>query len=191
MHGAARADAAGRIASRARASMPTATSCCWPIRIAGRGIARSSPKGRRSSGTAFGAISPGPYQIQAAINAVHSDAPTAAATDWTQILQLYDQLMRLSPAPSWRSTGRSPSRRLTDLRRRCRPSTRSTSIVIISIGIICFTQCVRILLRRLGRNAEATVAYDAAVACAANKAEREFLQRSQHSVRSDQTMTGA
>src|SRR5438094_9077976 len=42
---------------------------------------------------------PGPYQLQAAINAVHSDAPTAAATDWLQILALYDQLMALSPSP--------------------------------------------------------------------------------------------
>ena len=42
---------------------------------------------------------PGPYQIQAAINAVHTDAPTAAATDWRQILALYDQLMALAPSP--------------------------------------------------------------------------------------------
>ncbi|HEV7665284.1 MAG TPA: sigma-70 family RNA polymerase sigma factor, partial [Chloroflexota bacterium] len=42
---------------------------------------------------------PGPYQLQAAINAVHSDAATAAATDWGQILQLYDQLMALAPSP--------------------------------------------------------------------------------------------
>ena len=42
---------------------------------------------------------PGPYQIQAAINAVHSDAPTAVATDWGQILQLYDQLLSLAPSP--------------------------------------------------------------------------------------------
>ncbi len=42
---------------------------------------------------------PGPYQIQAAINAVHSDAPAAAATDWWQILQLNDQLMALAPSP--------------------------------------------------------------------------------------------
>ena len=42
---------------------------------------------------------PGPYQIQAAINAVHSDAPTAADTDWRQILQLYDQLLALAPSP--------------------------------------------------------------------------------------------
>ena len=42
---------------------------------------------------------PGPYQIQAAINAVHSDAPSAAATDWGQILQLYDQLAVIAPGP--------------------------------------------------------------------------------------------
>ena len=42
---------------------------------------------------------PGPYQIQAAINAVHSDAPTAAQTDWNQILALYDQLLAITPTP--------------------------------------------------------------------------------------------
>jgi RNA polymerase sigma-70 factor (ECF subfamily) len=42
---------------------------------------------------------PGPYQIQAAINAVHSDAPTAGQTDWTQILALYDQLLAFTPTP--------------------------------------------------------------------------------------------
>src|SRR4029077_2289726 len=40
---------------------------------------------------------PGPYQIQAAINAVHSDAARAAATDWGQVLQLYDQLLAITP----------------------------------------------------------------------------------------------
>jgi RNA polymerase sigma-70 factor (ECF subfamily) len=42
---------------------------------------------------------PGPYQIQAAIQAVHSDAPVATATDWVQILRLYDQLLALAPSP--------------------------------------------------------------------------------------------
>ena len=42
---------------------------------------------------------PGPYQIQAAINAVHTDAPTAADTDWRQIVQLYDQLQSVEPSP--------------------------------------------------------------------------------------------
>jgi RNA polymerase sigma-70 factor, ECF subfamily len=43
--------------------------------------------------------SPGQYQIQAAINAAHSDAPSAAATDWSQIVQLYDQLLVITPSP--------------------------------------------------------------------------------------------
>jgi RNA polymerase sigma-70 factor (ECF subfamily) len=42
---------------------------------------------------------PGPYQLQAAINAVHTDAASAVDTDWEQILQLYDQLVALSPTP--------------------------------------------------------------------------------------------
>src|SRR5207244_13178896 len=42
---------------------------------------------------------PGPYQIQAAISAVHSDAPIAAATDWEQILRLYDRLLVVAPSP--------------------------------------------------------------------------------------------
>jgi RNA polymerase sigma-70 factor (ECF subfamily) len=45
---------------------------------------------------------PGPYQIQAAINAVHCDAPTAADTDWVQIKQLYDQLLVVAPVRWWR-----------------------------------------------------------------------------------------
>ena len=65
---------------------------------------------------------PGPFQIQAAINAVHSDAPTAADTDWTQILQLYDQLFASSPHPSSRSTVPSQRRRSTVPQR---PSSRS------------------------------------------------------------------
>ena len=42
---------------------------------------------------------PGPYQIQAAIQAVHTDAATAGETDWSQILQLYDQLLAMTPSP--------------------------------------------------------------------------------------------
>ena len=45
---------------------------------------------------------PGPYQIQAAIQAVHTDASTAAETDWLQIVQLYDQLLTFAPTPSCR-----------------------------------------------------------------------------------------
>ena len=54
---------------------------------------------------------PGPYQIQAAINAVHSDAPTAAATDWRQILQLYDQLLIDRTGPDRCAQSRGGGRR--------------------------------------------------------------------------------
>ena len=47
----------------------------------------------------YDAGSPGPYQIQAEINAVHSDAATAEQTDWRQILALYDRLVALTPTP--------------------------------------------------------------------------------------------
>ena len=53
----------------------------------------------RSCERACGATSPGPYQVQAAIAAVHSDAATASDTDWPQIVQLYDHLYALTPTP--------------------------------------------------------------------------------------------
>ncbi len=71
---------------------------------------------------------PGPYQLQAAINAVHSDAPTAAATDWGQILQLYDQLLAPLARARWsRSTAPWPWPRSTGPRPGWPRSTPSTS----------------------------------------------------------------
>ena len=69
---------------------------------------------------------PGPYQVQAAINAVHSDARSAANTDWRQVVQLYEQLLALSPTRSSRSTGRSRWPRSTVPLRRWSLSTPST-----------------------------------------------------------------
>ena len=54
---------------------------------------------------------PGPYQLQAAINAVHADAPTIEETDWSQIVALYDQLLTVAPHGSWPLTAPSPSAR--------------------------------------------------------------------------------
>jgi RNA polymerase sigma-70 factor, ECF subfamily len=119
------------IESRRAARPPrTATLSRWPTRTAACGIATSSPRARRLSGNACGANQPGPYQIPAAINAVHSDAPTASATDWRQIRQLYDHLVSLAPAWSWPSTAQSPSPRSTDpacAASALRPSLRSRS----------------------------------------------------------------
>ena len=118
-HGAARAHAAHRVAPGRAHDGRTATSCCSPTRTAAAGTAASSPRARPSCGSACAATSPGPYQIQAAINAVHSDAPTAAATDWRQILQLYDQLAvaRAEPGRRAQPRGRGGRGRGTGMRR--------------------------------------------------------------------------
>ena len=73
----ARADAAHRRATRGARRRRTARSCGSPTRIAAAGIARASRKARRCCASAWRAIDPGPYQLQAAINAVHSDARDA------------------------------------------------------------------------------------------------------------------
>ena len=127
---------------------------------------------------------PGPYQIQAAINAVHADTagPGAQATDWGQILQLYDQLLAVAPSPVvalnravalaevdgpaaalalvdelGAAAGQGPGPRLA--------------------GYHVYHAIRADLLRRLGRAEEAAGAYDAALAHTANAAEQDFLRR--------------
>ncbi|MET7350549.1 RNA polymerase sigma factor [Streptomyces mirabilis] len=115
---------------------------------------------------------PGPYQIQAAINAVHSDAPTAAATDWGQILQLYDQLAALAPSPVVALNravavaeveGPEPALALVD--------------ALDLDGYHAFHAVRADLLRRLGRHAEAAAAYEAAIALTDSAPERAYLER--------------
>jgi len=120
---------------------------------------------------------PGPYQIQAAINAVHSDAPTAAATDWTQILQLYDHLLSLDPSP------------VVELHRAVAvaevegPQAALALVDALDLGAYHLFHAIRAdLLRRLGRDAEAAHAYGSAIARTANATERDFLQRRRRSL---------
>jgi RNA polymerase sigma-70 factor, ECF subfamily len=115
---------------------------------------------------------PGPYQLQAAINAVHSDAPTAAATDWRQILALYDQLLALAPSP------------VVALNRAVAVAEvegPQAALVLVDgldlDGYRLFHAIRADLLRRLGRDAEAVLAYDAAIARTGNATERAFLER--------------
>ncbi len=116
---------------------------------------------------------PGPYQIQAAINAVHSDAPAAAVTDWWQILQLYDQLMALAPSPV------VALHRAVAVAEVDGPADALRIVDALDLGGYHLFHAVRAnLLRRLGRNAEAALAHDAAIAGTGNAAEREFLRRS-------------
>jgi RNA polymerase sigma-70 factor (ECF subfamily) len=120
---------------------------------------------------------PGPYQIQAAINAVHSDAPTAAATDWTQILQLYDQLLALSPSPV------VALNRAVAVAEVEGPDAALSLVDGLDLGGYHIFHAIRAdLLRRLGRNAEAVLAYEAAIACSENATERHFLRRSRQAL---------
>jgi RNA polymerase sigma-70 factor (ECF subfamily) len=115
---------------------------------------------------------PGPYQIQAAINAVHSDAPAAAATDWRQILHLYDQLLSLAPSPV------VALNRAVAVAEVEGPEAALTLVDGLDLGGYQLFHAIRAdLLRRLGRNAEAALAYEAAIASTRNAAERDFLQR--------------
>ncbi len=121
---------------------------------------------------------PGPYQIQAAINAVHSDAPVAAATDWRQILQLYNQLLPLAPSPV------VALNRAVALAEVEGPDAALTIVDGLDLdGYYMFHAIRADLLRRLGRDAEAARAYEMAIARTENAAERAFLQRSRQALR--------
>ena len=120
---------------------------------------------------------PGPYQLQAAINAVHSDAPTAAATDWGQILQLYDQLLALRP------TAVVALNRAVALAEVEGPAAALAAVQPLELHRYHLWHATRAdLLRRLGRAEEAAEAYDAATALTANDAERRFLEQRRRSL---------
>jgi RNA polymerase sigma-70 factor (ECF subfamily) len=115
---------------------------------------------------------PGPYQIQAAINAVHGDAATAADTDWEQVLALYDQLLALQPTPV------VALNRAVAVAEVEGPEAALALVGGLDLDRYHLFHAVRAdLLRRLGRDAEAARAYDAAIARAENAAERDFLRQ--------------
>ena len=120
---------------------------------------------------------PGPYQIQAAINAVHSDAPTAAATGWPQILRLYDQLMAYVPSPV------VALHRAVAVAEVHGPAEALRLTGELDLGSYYLFHAIRAdLLRRLGRPGEADQAYRAAIAATQNAAERDFLERRRRSL---------
>jgi RNA polymerase sigma-70 factor (ECF subfamily) len=115
---------------------------------------------------------PGPYQIQAAINAVHSDAPTAAATDWWQIVQLYDQLMACAPSPI------VALNRAVAIAETAGPAAAMSIVEGLPLDEHHIYHAIRAdLLRRLGRMKEAASAYEKALTRTENAAERKFLAR--------------
>jgi RNA polymerase sigma-70 factor (ECF subfamily) len=117
---------------------------------------------------------PGPYQIQAAIAAVHSDAPDASSTDWGQIVQLYDQLTVFDSGPV------VALNRAVAVAELDGPGAGLALVAGLAADLDRYHvfHAVRAdLLRRLGRGAEARAAYDAAIARAANERERDLLRR--------------
>jgi RNA polymerase sigma-70 factor (ECF subfamily) len=117
---------------------------------------------------------PGPYQIQAAIAAVHSVAPSTAATDWAQIVQLYDQLDAVAPSPVARLSRAvavaevdGPQAALADLEH-----------LADRLEGYHLLHAVRAeLLARLGERGAAAAAYRRAIELVANEAERRLLER--------------
>ena len=115
---------------------------------------------------------PGQYQLLAAVNAVHTDAPTAGDTDWEQIATLYTQLYAVVPSP------------IVALN-------RAVAVAELDGAEVALAEVDRLqlttyhawhatradLLRRLGRSADARAAYDAAIAATENEAERAYLSR--------------
>jgi len=122
---------------------------------------------------------PGPYQIQAAINAVHSAAATAADTDWSQILTLYDQLMAIAP------TSVAALNRAVAVAETQGPEAALALVDALSLdGYYVYHTVRAALLDRLGRTAEAADAYEQAAASTANAAEQSYLRRARDRLRS-------
>jgi len=120
---------------------------------------------------------PGPYQIQAAINAVHADAPVASATDWRQILQLYDQLLAMTPGPV------VALNRAVAVAEVEGPDAALALLEDLDLESYYLFHAIRAdLLRRVGRRQDAALAYTAAIARTDNERERDFLQRSRQAL---------
>jgi RNA polymerase sigma-70 factor (ECF subfamily) len=119
---------------------------------------------------------PGPYQIQAAINAVHSDAP-AAATQWSQIVRLYDQLLVFDPSPV------VVLNRAVAVAELDGPDVALALVDGLELDRYYLFHAIRAdLLRRLDRPNDAIAAYDAAITRTENEKERAFLQRRRQSL---------
>jgi RNA polymerase sigma-70 factor (ECF subfamily) len=118
----------------------------------------------------------GPYMLQAAIAAVHAEAPAADATDWREIVGLYDVLLRIQPSPVVELN------RAVAVAMRDGPAAGLALIEAIlvrgDLGDYHLAHAARAdLLRRLGKSAQARAAYERAIALSRQDPERRFLQR--------------
>ncbi|BCJ64870.1 RNA polymerase sigma factor [Polymorphospora rubra] len=128
----------------------------------------------RIEAVAAGGDPPGRYQLQAAINTVHTNAPSARDTDWSAIVALYGRMVLLDPSPIVRLNRAvavaeldGPGVGLAEIDR----------LAEVLDGYHAFHAARADLLRRLGRGGESRVAYDRAIGLAGNPAERAYLTR--------------
>ncbi len=118
----------------------------------------------------------GPYALQAAIAAVHAEAPSASATDWPEIVGLYDALMRMAPSPVVELN------RAVAVAMRDGPAEGLALVdAILERGELTGYRLAHAtraeLCRRLGRTADARAAFERALALARQEPERRFLER--------------
>jgi RNA polymerase sigma-70 factor (ECF subfamily) len=133
-------------------------------------------EGRSLVERALGSGETGPYSLQAAISALHAEAPDAASTDWAQIAALYTLLVRVQPSPVIELN------RAVAVAMRDGPAAGLDLIdAILSRGELRdyhLAHAARAdLLRRLGRNADAVASYRRALELARQAPERQFLER--------------
>jgi RNA polymerase sigma-70 factor (ECF subfamily) len=128
---------------------------------------------------------PGPYQIQAAINAVHSDAPDVLTTDWAQIVQLYDQLLAHEP------------NRVVALHRAVAvaevdgPAPALALVDSLDLDTHYLFHAIRAdLLGRLGRDVEAMAAYEKAIDRTNNTAESDYMRRNYETLNKHRVVHG-
>jgi RNA polymerase sigma-70 factor, ECF subfamily len=114
---------------------------------------------------------PGPYQLQAAINAVHADAGIIEETDWAQIVALYDQLLSVAPTPV---VALNRAVAVGEVRGPAAALALVEELDLDSYHLFHATRAD--LLQRLGRHREAAAAYGRAAALAPTDAERAFLR---------------
>ncbi|WP_182901023.1 RNA polymerase sigma factor [Microbispora sp. H10830] len=135
---------------------------------------------RERLAAAAAGVAPGRYQILAAINAVHTSARDIRDTDWSQVLALYDQLVRLDPSP------------ITALNRAIAVAELDGPELALAIvhrlaealaGYHAYHATRADLLRRLGRGHESRAAYDRAIELAGNTAETAYLTRRRDQLR--------
>ncbi|MEV4261115.1 RNA polymerase sigma factor [Kribbella sp. NPDC049584] len=114
---------------------------------------------------------PGPYQLQATINAVHADATSAESTDWRQIVQLYDHLLTLEPSPVV-ALNRAVAVSEVD-----GPAAALTLVDALDLDTYYLFHAIRAdLLSQLDRADEAQAAYRRALSLTPNQAEQNFLR---------------